>query len=326
MTNNTATTSETLMNKAFGDMPDWQRTMLQLTIIYRVLECNDKLPLNVLKTDLEFVSSVLDAMHTVDLLKISDDDNQYVATQKAHDLRAKLVEVYDHALKFEIFADVNIALSPPDEILDDNGIVIEGKHDPRFEAPMTNSERENLGTEDLRISMMIYLGECAEEESDDEDVESFDPEMIVFMQWLCNGKLKGDNIWFDLKAGTFFNEVQEIVDSMRKWEELGEDEDESDTIMGTIYTAGMLEQQKRDKHDKEVDEARAEIHRQQMEGDDDDEYEVETTTITVEEEDVWGCDYGYYGYEPYGYYNPYDPLLDAAVFCVAMGCMYDYCY
>ena len=226
--------------------PDWQIAMLRLTVVYRILECDDKIPVNTKGTDYEFIEEVLDDMHNRGLLDISIDDQFYVATDKATELRSKLVEAYDHQLKFEIFGDVNVAQDLPDDIVDEEGGVLDHAYDPRFKVPATPVDRERLGTTDMRIAMMQWLSELAEEEDEAEKAEAVDPLIIVFMQWLCDGKLKADDIWFDLKIGTFFKEVQEIVEGSYKWEDTAEKEDEAWDLMELIYKAGILEQRKRD--------------------------------------------------------------------------------
>ncbi len=223
--------------------PDWQVAMIRLTVIYRILECGDEIPLNTKGTGYEFIESVLDDMHNRDLLDISDNEMHYVVTQKAKDLRAKLVEVYDHTLKFEIFGTVNVALELSDDITDDEGGVLDHCYDPRFQE-LQNMSHEEAGTTDMRIAVMRWLSESAAEE--DDNAKDIDPKIIVFMQWLCDGKLKKDDIWFDLKAKTFFNEVEEIVEGSYQWRDVSDDEEEAWNVMETIYTAGLLEQRKRD--------------------------------------------------------------------------------
>lgn len=223
--------------------PDWQLAMIRLTIIYRILECGDKLPLNVSGTDFEFVEKVLDDMHSNGYLEIEKNE-YYIATEKAKKLRAKLVEVYDHALKFEIFGTVNLAMELPEEITDEDGNVMDHCYDPRFDEPWEMT-KEAAGTTDMRIAMMRWVSEVVEEEDETEKAQPIDPKIIVFMQWLCDGKLKGD-IWFDLKLGSFFKQVEEIVDGSYHWQDTADTEEDAWEAMEDIYTAGMLEQRKRD--------------------------------------------------------------------------------
>lgn len=222
--------------------PEWQLTMIRLTIIYRILECGDQIPINPKRTNYEFIERVLDDMYSHQYLDIDENNEYYIATKRAETLRAKMVEVYDHALKFEIFGTVNLAMELPDNIVDEHGNVLDHCYDPRFEEPWTSEDE--MGTTDLRIAMMTYLSEYAAEENS--DAKPVDPRIIVFMQWLCDGKLKDENIWFDLKIGTFFKKVEEIIEGSYKWTDIGETEEESWGLMAAVYTAGMLEQRKRD--------------------------------------------------------------------------------
>ena len=284
-------------------MEPWKLQMLQLTIIYRILECGDKLPMNLLRTDYEFVESVIQDMSDSGLLVPSEDSQHWECTDKAKELRKAMVQMYDHTTQFEIFGTVHIAK--------DVGEIDEDTFDPRFEeVPDQSDESKNdLGTEDMRIAMITYISAYAA--SEDDTVKEINPYIIVFMQMLADAKLQG-NIWFDLKCGIFFGTVQEIVESAYDWKNVSNTEDGCREVMGTIYTAGMLEMQKRDADDDEDDD------------DNDGEEEITTTTTTTEE--VWGSDMVYYGHTPYDYYNPYNPLADAIVFCGTVALFDTMCY
>lgn len=227
--------------------PEWQLTMLQLTIIYRVLECGEKIPLLTETTSYEFVNKLLDGMHNQGLLEISDDNQYWVAGKKGEELRNRMVEIFDHTIKFEIFASVAVALTPDDSITDEDGNVMDHCYDPRF-GPFDKASqawKDENGVEDMRIAMIRYLSEYTSENDDNGQAQPIDPHQIVFMQMLAEGKLKGD-IWFDLRMGTFFEEVSKIVESAYQWTDCGDDEEDSAAAMQQIYTAGMLEQRKRD--------------------------------------------------------------------------------
>lgn len=229
--------------------PKWQVTMTQLTIIYRLLECSEKIPLITENTSYEFIKELLDGMHARDLLDIADDNQHWVATKKAEELRNGMVEMYDHTLKFEIFGDVALAMTPDENIANDEGDVLDRCYDPRFGpfevlAAELETFEEERGVEDIRIAMIRYLSEYAHEKAPDK-ADPIDPHMIVFIQMLAEGKLKHD-IWFDLRVGSFFGNVEKIVSSMYDWEDAGDSEDEASDAMDAIYTAGMLEQRKRD--------------------------------------------------------------------------------
>jgi hypothetical protein len=104
--------------------------------------------------------------------------------------------------------------------------VFDHVYDPRFLPPESEAEADELGTEDMRLAVMSYIA-MKMAESDE-------------------GKLKDDNIWFDLKLGAPFSEVEEIVEAAYKYTDVSDDDEEIDDVMQNIYTAGMLEQRKRD--------------------------------------------------------------------------------
>ena len=326
-------------------------------------------------TSYEFINKLLDGMHARQLIDISEDSQFWIVAPKGEELRNRMVEIFDHTIKFEIFNEMAVALVPDET--DDEGNVLDHCYDPRF-GPFENASqawKDEVGVEDMRIAIIRYLSEYAAEEK---GVQVIDPHIIVFMQKLAEGHLKGD-IWFELRMGTFFDEVSKIVSSAYQWEDAGDNEDDASNAMDAMYTAGMLEQRKRDgyecskckiplavfefnAHDigneltvcpnpecgasyeppepegggYECPRCQATVGTSQSvcggcgarldfsmpEGTITTEETVEEATETVED-DCWG---GYYGYQPYGWYNPYDPLLDAAIFCGAVGAIGAACY
>lgn len=226
---------------------DWKQECLWLTVLYRVMECGDKIPLDTDGTPYAFIEEDLRGMHAKDLLRVNEKTGYWEATAKGREVRDKMVAIFDQCLKFEIFATVNLAMELPDDLVDDEGNVLDHVYDPRFEAPETDAEAERLGTEDMRLAMMAYLADTMND-SDDEALRGtmqLDPHRVVFMQKLADGEFKKENVWFDLKLGTPLREIEEIVDSAYHYTDVGE-EDEIDDVMQALYTAGMLEQRKRD--------------------------------------------------------------------------------
>lgn len=223
-------------------MSDWKNEMKWLTVLYRMTQCSDKIPVLTDGTPFEFVEEDLGLMAAKELLSINMDTHEYEVTQKGLDVCRQLLAVYDQVMKFEVFSSVNVAQSLSEEDLDDNGELFPNLYDARFQPPKTAAEQEELGTEDLRIAMMDFM--CQELDTIEEPLK-LDPYRIVFTQMLSNGRLRGNNIWFDLSAGTFFEQVEEIVNSQYKWTDVAETEEESRAIMQTIYTAGMVEDRKR---------------------------------------------------------------------------------
>lgn len=219
---------------------DWREEMLRLTVLYRMLECGDEIPVNTMGTDYSFIERTLEALHADGCLEISSNQELWIPTARGREFRDKMVEMFDHALKFEIFGQVRLERHLSEEESEDGALVFHQLYDPRFQDPNPGEQ----GVEDMRLAMMSFL---AHEMGQDAEWKAnvslpLDPRRIVFLQKLSDGELRGD-IWFDLRLGTFFDKVDEIVDSAFKWTDLG---DGASDVMKDLYTAGMLEQRKRD--------------------------------------------------------------------------------
>lgn len=223
-------------------MTEWKDEMKWLTILYRMTQCGDVIPVLTEGTKYEFVEEDLGLMAARELLSINMDTHNYEVTDKGRDVCCQLLGVYDQVIKFEVFSSVNVAQSVPEEDADENGEVFPNLYDVRFQKPKTAAEQEELGTEDLRIAMMEFL---SEELGSEENPLKLNPYRIVFTQMLSTGRLKSDNVWFDLSAETFFDQVEEIVESQYKWVDVADSKEEARSVMQTIYTAGMVEDRKR---------------------------------------------------------------------------------
>lgn len=198
-------------------LDDWKLAMIRMVVVYRIKAKGDKLPIDVQQTDFEFVESVLDDMYQKDLLAQSEDQTHWILTEKGETVFNSLRELDDHASQFGIFGEVHIGQDVSD-LLDEDEEIPDGIDDPRFEIieDQTDESMELLQTEDLRIALILFLNEYAVELGDS-DTPKVNPYQVVFARMLQEGKISGDDIWFNLRLGTFFNEVQEIVDSMYNW-------------------------------------------------------------------------------------------------------------
>lgn len=222
------------MNKAQPLLP-WKENIASLSILYAIKE-QGKIVSVLLEGDDVFLEPILDSMSKKGLLDISPT-NTYVVTKEGEALRGKMVAMYDQLLKFELFGAVNTTLSlTADQSPDGDGgsAVFDDILDPRF--------TESPDSEDLRLAMLDWYSQSAEEQLKGQAV---DPYQVVFMQRLRAGYYKGDDFWFKLRAGVVYLEVQKIVDTAVKWQDLGKDINESSAVMNAIYTNGMSEQIKR---------------------------------------------------------------------------------
>jgi hypothetical protein len=348
---------------------DWKQEMLWLTVLYRMLECGDSIPLDVGGTAYAFIEDELRQMHARDLIEVGKANEYWVPTDKAQALRRTMLAMYDQALKFEIFAGVNLSVELDGDCSDDGAAVFDDVFDPRFAEPDNPEQADELGSEDMRLAVMTWLAKTLIDSDPGraQKLEPIDPHRVVFFQFLADGRFKDENVWFDLKLGQPFAEIDEIVESAYRYTDVSDDPSEVDRVMRDIYAAGMLEQRKREGrqcpgcniplgafelHAKE-DGQSLEVcpnpecqHELLPVGADDDGWVCPTCNTACErsqqfcmdcgarldwslpaealertdarwEDDsgeyVWG---GYYGYTPYGWYHPYDPLYDAVAFGV----------
>ena len=151
--------------------------------------------------------------------------------------------MYDQVFKFEIFSQVNITMALSENEIDDEGFLLDQFYDPRFKHLSSADEMEEYGTEDMRLAMINFL--CEEMATEEEPLD-LDPHRVVFIQMLSTGRFKNKDIWFSLKLEDIFDEVNDIVVSAYQWRDTAETENEAREIMKALYTAGMLEQRKRD--------------------------------------------------------------------------------
>ncbi len=217
-------------------MKDWQKNVTALSVIYMMLEKGKKLPL-VLEGDDQFVEPILEQMHEAGLLAVAKKDDEWIVTDKGRALRTQMVGMYDQMSQFEIFGAVNIErqLTSEEEAPEDPGQVYDNALDPRF--------AEDPSSKDLRLGMIDFIGQYMAEKLEG---KAIDPYAVVFMQKLADKEFDVDHLWFDLRVGALFKQVEEIVDSAYKWRDAASTEDNARAAMAAIYTAGLLEQRKRE--------------------------------------------------------------------------------
>ena len=367
--------------------PDWQTESIFLTVLYLLIECRQQLPVvSDSTTDIGFLEKELGDMHARGLIKI---DGQYWKATNENDrgvngtrvgaangtaFLGQAVAMCDQLMKFEIFGGVRLQrMLTPDERLDDDEFMVRDHiWDPRFVGP----KEEDPDATDLRVGMIRFFSEMMM----DQIGGVVDPHRIVFLQKLASGQLKGESFWFNLRLGTFFKEVETIVNTAYQWRQIApDDEAQAIEVMKILYAAGMIESRKRAPDASECSnchiplalfEAEAHGNGQRLSecpnpdcGASFDppapqgaaeacacchediwpgmrqctncgaivdrrytpgkvvETERVTQTTTVDSVydpyyDTWGYGYGYYGYTPYGYYDPWNPVADVVAFGV----------
>ena len=349
-----------------ANRPAWQQDMIYMTVLYRILECDDRLHVVDVGEAHRFIENELAQMHAHELIETGAGESWQV-TAKGEAFRDKMVAMYDQLLKFEIFGSVDLTRQlttdegNPDE---DSGAVLQvfdDIHDPRF--------RPSPNARDMRLAMMTFLGERLTEAG--EIPGAVNRHRLVFLQKLADGELRADEFWLAMYGGRFFRQIEEIVESHYTWQDVADEPDDAAWVMEQIYTAGMLEQRKREGHECSacnaplaVFEANAAENSETLSQcpvcdasfappappPGEAEYECpncgadvhagqrncrscgavidfglaagtvveETVEETYVEESygygpAWG---GHYGYQPYGWYDPYDPFYDAVAFGV----------
>lgn len=218
----------------------WQQNITSLAIIYAALEQGRKFPM-LLEGDDVFLGPILDDMNRQGLIEPSRSRQEWLVTEQGDGLRARMVGMYDQLLKFEVFGTVNQALQLTEAQSPDGAAVFDDILDPRF-TPSPESE-------DLRLAVLTWFALAAEEQLAGKQV---DPYQVVFMQKLRAGHYNGQknqfksDFWFNLRLGTIYTEIQQIVDTAVKWTDMAGDVDSASAAMNAIYSAGMSEQVKRD--------------------------------------------------------------------------------
>jgi len=222
-------------------LTQWQQNIADLAIIYGALEQGKKLLL-ILEGDDVFLGPLLDDMHRKGYVEPKSSKGEWIITQQGDALRGRMVAMYDQLLKFDIFGKVNQALALTEAQSPDGIAVYDNLLDPRF-TPCDQSV-------DLRLAMLTWYSLAAQDELGGKQV---DLHQVVFMQKLRagryndakTGKLNAD-FWFDLRLGKVFQEIDQIVTTAVKWQDMADDEQGASSAMNSIYSSGMAEQIKRD--------------------------------------------------------------------------------
>jgi hypothetical protein len=209
--------------------------MLAHTILYRLIDKGEKIPSDLAQTSYEFVDDVVLHMEKQGLLKTSH--NHLAATDKGLALREKARALYSDMLEFESFAFVNLNVELDDEISENGVLVDDDCYDPRFMQPENEEEAEELGTEDLRLALFDCFAKRFK--------VPLTLERIVYLQMLGDGLFDDEEVWFKLKMGQPFAEIDKIVAQSFPWKTLGEKVSEASDVLESIYTAGMMEHLKR---------------------------------------------------------------------------------
>ncbi len=337
----------------------WRQEMTWVTILYHMAEKKMKISANAAGRLSPAMRDELQAMDQAFLINNTDNDSDYWVTKDGKADLKKIVQMFDHVRHFEVFGAVDLGCKLDPEIIHPEypELVKDEYYDPRF-----NGELNAAGVEDCRLAMITYYSTLTQKEQPTE----LDPRRVVFIQKLVDDEFQkaSNDFWTNLLNGTFFDKVEEIVNSAYRWQDLGVNEEKALFAASMLYKAGMIEDKKcqgnkcsncemplamyelegelhvcprcQNHFDGPPPEAAREedvcpscetiipprarqcpgcganIDRSLAAG------TVQTDTIVTEEvvEEVVPnyFDNGYYGYDPYPCYYPFDPLRDALAF------------
>lgn len=209
----------------------WQDDVLALSAIYLMLERGRKFTLYPSTQDDRNAAYVFKLMDEKGFIEPSGTEWQ--VTDRGRDVLVRAIKAQDVLRQMEIFSSVDVtrALTSDEANPDDPFQVLEYMWDPRFEAGRPDAY-------DMRLAVITWLGQVIS----NKDVQ---PQTIVFLQKLGSGQLSMTNFWSDIYKT--FEEVDAIVKSNYKWTDIApEDIELAKSRMQALYTAGMLEQQKRE--------------------------------------------------------------------------------
>jgi hypothetical protein len=233
------TTNPAAEKNSMSDWEPWKREMAGLAVLYRLAIVKQEIPIATIGTDFTFIDPLLDEMYRKGLID-QQDQLCWTMTEKGAAVIRTAIQTYDHLLKFEIFAKVDLGRTLTDQEANPGSPnqVFDNIYDPRFGNPQAPDE---LGAwEDMRLAVMTFLQETVENGA------PIELHRVVFMQKLAAGQLWSPSFWGDLRLGTVFEEIEMIVDTTIKWREVADTVEDCALAMRTLYTAGMVEQRKRD--------------------------------------------------------------------------------
>lgn len=232
-------TKPTSKNDSISDWVPWKREVAGVAVLYRLAVVKQEIAAVTAGTELAFLEPLLDELSRAGLIGRQLDGRWGVTEDGAATIRTAM-QVYDHVLKFEIFAKVDLGrpLGDDEANPESPNQVLDRLYDPRFgNAPLSD---EPGAWEDLRLAAMAFVhdtGGC---------LGTIDLHRLVFVQKLAAGHLWSPSFWTDLRLGSLFDEIEMVAETSVTWREVGETEEEATAAMRALYTAGMVEQRKRD--------------------------------------------------------------------------------
>ena len=291
-----------------------------LTILY-YLSLAGKYEFNtsVGNSDLSPIDKEITYLYTKNYISIVE--NKYVIAPLGAEIMKKVCALIENLGKFEIFSSVSVDLTLPLNIKKDDVHVLDYVHDPRFVYQEKN-------TEDLRIAMMQYFHESCRRSG--QTLEKINYIKAIYLQNIFYAQYSLDYaFWFDLKLNKLFDEAKEIYANAFSIEDFDEDPEVSYTIASEIYRAGISEDIKRYGRHCNSCEAPVGLFESEREIAECPNPNCRSNLFAADSSYITSADqfrdreyeyvYETYEYQPYGFYHPYDPYLDAVAFGFVCG-------
>lgn len=234
--------------------PALNSEFIKSAVLYRLLEKNDPIPIEVSGTKYEFLERELDGLVRAGLIEANLEEQIFEPTQSGAEAFDRLLDVYEALLDLDVFATVNLSLELEDDLFDEEGQILDEELDPRFEEASDDEEAERLGSTDLRLPLLDFMAERAcqkQKQNYNKAARHAALSRVVFLQELGNEKFSDDDAFFDLKHGTFAGEIDDIVSSVPPWIELAREFSPPEKLMNMIAEAGFSDAIKREMIDEE---------------------------------------------------------------------------
>ncbi len=199
---------------------DWRRDVLALSALYLMLERCVDIPVrhgNALQV------SVLSDMAKAGLIR--ERGPVWAVTEAGRASLARAVAAQDVLRQVEVFSSVAPGQVLQPSVLDDGGGLRADAWDPRF--------TDGPDAFDMRLAVISWIAETVSLHT------------LVFLQKLGGGTFSVERFWQDVEAT--LSEVDRVVDTAYRIEDACPfDRAEALARMAAIYSAGLVENQKRD--------------------------------------------------------------------------------
>jgi len=209
----------------------WQDDVLTLSAIYLMVERGRKFPLYPTTEDDRNAAYVFKLMDQKGMVR--PVGTEWQVTELGREALVRAIKAQDILRQLEIFSAVDVTrnLTADEARPEDSTQVLEYVWDPRFSDALPEAH-------DMRLAVITWLGQVINK-------KEVSPHTIIFLQKLGSGQFSVADFWSNIYGG--FAEVEAIVISNYRWTDMApEDLELAKQRMQALYTAGTIEQQKRE--------------------------------------------------------------------------------